>query len=31
MDDENSNQAEPPTDNSQPSTSIGTDIPQDLI
>ena len=30
MDDENSNQAEPPTDNSQPSTSTGTHIPQDL-
>ena len=29
-DDENSNQAEPPTDNSQPSTSTGTCVPQDL-
>ena len=30
MDDENSNQAEPPTDNSQPSTSTGTCVTQDL-
>ena len=30
MDDENSNQAEPLTDNSQPSTSTGTWVPQDL-
>ena len=29
-DDENSNQAEPPTDNSQPLTSTGTCVPQDL-
>ena len=29
-DDENLNQAEPLTDNSQPSTSTGTCIPQDL-
>ena len=30
MDDENSNQAEPLTDNSQPSTSTGTCVPEDL-
>ena len=29
-DDENSNQARPPTDNSQPFTSTGTHVPQDL-
>ena len=30
MDDKNSNQPEPPTDNRQPSTSTGTCVPQDL-
>ena len=30
MDGKNPNQAEPLTDNSQPSTSTGTCIPQDL-
>ena len=30
MDDENSKQVEPPTDNNQPSTSTGTCIPRDL-